>query len=100
MACGIPVVTSEVVGIRNHIEESKGGICFPTKKLRFDELNLAIEGKISKKHLFDIDYAINAVVIISKNRSMAKKQGLAGAVYVAKEFDQKNIVQEFCKYIK
>jgi glycosyltransferase involved in cell wall biosynthesis len=99
MACGIPVVTSDVVGISPHIKKASAGICFPTKKLKFDELNevLALETSIS--YLFDIDYAVSAIVSFANDRIAAKIKGKDGAAYVINEFCIERITNEFYKLI-
>ncbi|MDB5088592.1 MAG: hypothetical protein JWR09_2586 [Mucilaginibacter sp.] len=99
MGCGIPVVTSDVVGISPHIKKANAGVCFPTKKLKFDELNevLALETSIS--YLFDIDYAVSAIISFANDRTGAKLKGNAGATYVINEFCIDRITNEFYTHI-
>ncbi len=99
MACGIPVVTSDEVGIANHIVKANGGILFPVKKLKFDELNKTLMLNNSKNYLFDIDYAVSAIIGIAENRTKAKLQGQGAAKYVAEEFSSEKITKEFYKHI-
>ncbi|MFP5041621.1 glycosyltransferase family 4 protein [Parasediminibacterium sp. JCM 36343] len=99
MACGIPVVTSDEVGIGNHIGKANGGVCFPVKKLKFDELNNVLKSGNSKNHLFDIDYAVSAIINIARNRVAARLDGQEAARYVSEEFSFDNVAREFYKYI-
>jgi glycosyltransferase involved in cell wall biosynthesis len=98
MACGIPVVTSDVVGIKNHILKSNSGYCFPTKKLGFDDLNIELENGGSKKGLFDIDYAVDCIQEIAMNRVLSLQMGSAGANYTVTEFSTQNCLNESVKY--
>lgn len=99
MACAVPVVTSDTVGINEHIVKSKGGICFPTKRLDFDELNKTLNSDKPKQSLFDTDFAVDAIIDISKNKTSAKLKGQAAASYVAKEFSVEKISKVFHKHI-
>lgn len=99
MACGVPVVTSDVVGINKHISKANAGFCFPIKKLKFDELNRVLKSGVSKKHLFEIDYAISTIVNIAKDRTSARIKGLNGSKYVADEFSFEKASKEFYKHI-
>lgn len=99
MACGIPVVTSDIVGISEHIKKAEGGYCFATKKLRFDLLNEVLKSDKSKNDLFDIDSAVNAIVSISQDNLTTKLRGYNAAKYVADEFSIEKISKEFYKYI-
>lgn len=99
MACGVPVVTSDIVGICNHISNAKAGFVFPTKRLKYDELNEVINSCSNKRHLFDISYAVDALVHIEKNREMANSMGKSGADYVRHEFSPKKALKQFSKYL-
>lgn len=99
MACGLPVVTSDIVGICNHILNAKAGFVFPTKRLKYDELNEVINTCSNKRHLFDISYAVDAVVHIAKNREMANSMGKSGADYVRNEFSPEKALKQFSKYL-
>lgn len=99
MACGVPVVTSDIVGICNHILNAKAGFVFPTKKLKYDELNEVINSCSNKRHLFDISFAVDAVVHIAKNREMANSMGKSGADYVRNEFSPEKALKQFSKYL-
>jgi glycosyltransferase involved in cell wall biosynthesis len=97
MACGVPVVTSDVVGISEHILKSNSGYCFPTIKLNFDDLNIALQQE--KYKYFDIDYAIDSILAIERNTIKAHSMGEDGARYVQKEFSFENASKEFHKHI-
>jgi glycosyltransferase involved in cell wall biosynthesis len=99
MACGVPVVTSDIVGISPHVKKADSGICFPTKKLKFDELNEILASADSTGHLFDIDYAVAAIISFAKDRVGAKLKGKAGAAYVVDEFCIERITNQFYKLI-
>ncbi|MCW3090472.1 MAG: N-acetyl-alpha-D-glucosaminyl L-malate synthase BshA [Ferruginibacter sp.] len=99
MACGIPVITSDVVGISNHIIRAEGGYCFPTKKLKYDELNELLKSGNSKKSLFDIDYAVDAMLSIARDKPSAKKMGQNGARYTSEEFSFAKAAKEFYNLI-
>ena len=99
LACGIPVVTSDVVGISEHIRISDSGFCFPTKKLNFDELNKTLLSNDSKRKLFDIDYTVNAIIQLARDKNLAKKMGSSGANYVAETFDFSKAFNVFNKYL-
>ena len=100
MACGIPVVTSDVVGIRGHSETSDAGVCFPTKKLKFDELNKTISSDKSQKDLFDVDYAVDATIEIARNMERWKKNGANGAKYVTDNFAFEKVAAEFYRNLE
>jgi glycosyltransferase involved in cell wall biosynthesis len=99
MACAVPVVTSDTVGISNHIIKSNGGICFPTKRLSFDELNGVLKSKNSKQRFFNVDYAIDAIAEIARDRTASRLRGQAAANYVAEEFSLEKVSREFYKHI-
>lgn len=99
MACAVPVVTSDTVGISKHILKANAGFCFPVKRLAFDELNDVLKSEDSKHHLFDIDYAVNAIVEIAKERTASRLRGQGAANYVAEEFSLEKVSQEFYKHI-
>lgn len=99
MACGVPVVSSDIVGICKHVSAANAGFCFPTIKLNFDELNRVLQSNTSKKLLFDIDFAVSAIVSISKDRIAAKAKGKEGARYVAETFSFEKAKNEFYKHI-
>lgn len=99
MACGIPVVSSDIVGITGHIKMAQGGYCFSTKKLRFDFLNEVLESNKPKNDLFDIDSAVKAIVSISDNKCASKLKGNTASKYVASEFSIEKISKNFYKYI-
>jgi len=99
MACAVPVVTSDAVGISKHITKANGGFCFPVKKLKFDDLNEVLQSDKSKKKLFDIDFAVSAIERIAKERAAAKLRGQEAARYVEEEFSLKKVTQEFYKHI-
>lgn len=100
MACAVPVVTSDTVGISKHIVKANAGVCFPVKKLNFDDLNEVLQSEKSKKPLFDIDFAVSAIESIAKDRVTAKLKGQEASKYVEEEFSVKKITQEFYKLIK
>lgn len=99
MACAVPVVTSDAVGISKHIIKANAGFCFPVKKLMFDDLNEVLELDKSKKSLFDIDFAVSAIESIAKDRAAAKLKGQEAARYVEEEFSLKKVTQEFYKHL-
>lgn len=99
VCCGVPVITSDIVGIRKHIDKSAGGICFPTKRLNFDELNKEINSSNSKEYLFDIDFAISALLEISNKKNSSHKQRMDAAMYFANEFGEDKTIAEFLKNI-
>lgn len=99
MACGIPVVSSDVVGISDHISKANAGYCFPAKNLRLNELNGVLKSAANKKSQFDIDYAINAIVTLAKNREDAQSMGYSGAKYVVSEFSTEKSTIEFYKHL-
>ncbi|MDI1254556.1 MAG: glycosyltransferase [Flavobacterium sp.] len=99
MACAVPVVTSDVVGIGKHIIKADAGYCFPTKKLQFDELNKVVNSEKSRNNFFDIDYAVSAVVSIANKQVASQNMGVRGANYVVAEFNPDKIVNEFYKLI-
>lgn len=98
MACGVPVVTSDIVGIRDHILTSNSGLCFPTIKLNFDDLNISLQSDKSKNIYFDIDYAISAILGIEQNSNSSALMGEAGAKYVINEFSFENVSKVFYKH--
>ncbi|MBS1776155.1 MAG: glycosyltransferase [Bacteroidetes bacterium] len=99
MACGVPVVSSSVVGIAKHIELAKGGHCFETDKLNFDDLNKAIQLDSSKENLFDIDFAVSAILEIANKPYASKEMGLNGAKYMSETFSYENAAKAFHKHI-
>lgn len=99
MACGVPVVSSDIVGISKHISASKAGFCFRTNKLGFDELNKTLQSNSSKKSLFDIDFAVSAIAGIAKESICSKARGLNGARYVSETFSYENAAKQFYKHI-
>jgi glycosyltransferase involved in cell wall biosynthesis len=99
MACGIPVVTSDVVGIKEHILLANAGFCFPTTKLSFDDLNVAIQNDASKNIFFDIDYAVNAVLSLAHKNSITANMGENGAKYALNKFSFENASKEFHKHL-
>ncbi len=99
MACAIPVVTSDAVGISKHIVKANAGVCFPVKKLRFDILNEVLKSDKSKKYLFDIDFAVSAIESISKDRAAARMRGQDVARYVKEEFSMEKVSKKFHKYL-
>jgi L-malate glycosyltransferase len=100
MACSVPVVTSDVVGVGKHILKAEAGYCFPTSKLKYDELNEVINSENSKSYLFDIDYAISAVSSIAEGKTASEIMGQKGANYVAAEFNYTKVTDEFYKLIE
>ncbi|HZZ74667.1 MAG TPA: glycosyltransferase family 4 protein [Puia sp.] len=99
MACGLPVVTSEIVGIAPHILKSGGGFCFPAKKLNFDELNQILDTNEAKHGIFDLDYAVDVIRTIADDRNNACSKGQAGAAYVAEEFGIEKAARIFHQFI-
>lgn len=99
MACGIPVVTSNIVGISEHIVASNSGHCFPSIRLNFDALNDAIKSSNSKRIYFDIDYAVDTILSLEKNLELAKEMGKSGAKYVLEEFSFSKVMKEFKKHV-
>lgn len=99
MACAVPVVTTDAVGISKHIVKANGGVCFPVKHLKFDELNCVVNSENSKRHLFDIDYAVSAIAEIAKDRTASKLRGLEAANYIAEEFSLEKVSKEFYKHV-
>ncbi len=99
MACAIPVVTSNVVGINGHIEKANGGFCFPVKSLRFDELNTVLVSGNSKRHLFDIDFAVDSIAHIAKDRTASRLRAQGAAKYVAEEFVIDRVSKQFQKLL-
>lgn len=99
MGCGVPVVTTDVVGISKNILEAGAGYCFPTDKLMYDELNEVINSENSKNYLFDIDYAISAVLSIASGNKSTINMGNNGAKYVSTEFNVQKITSEFYNLI-
>lgn len=87
MACAVPVVTSNLVGIMNDIKSCDGGYGFPTKKLSFDSLNALFLSNKPTRDYFDVAYAVDSLVDIGKNKDIAKKMGLSASSYVAERFD-------------
>jgi glycosyltransferase involved in cell wall biosynthesis len=99
MACGVPVVTSNVVGIKEHILTSNAGYCFPTVKLNFDDLNKSLHNDNIKTKYFDIDYAVSAIQRIATDSILSTSFGNAGAKYVLTEFSYENASREFYKQL-
>lgn len=99
MACGIPVLTSDIVGISKHINKSDSGFCFPTKKLNFDQLNSLINSKKSKKSYFDISYAIDCILFLANNKKVSQQIGIKGHEYVKDNFCSNKIMSHFKKII-
>lgn len=95
----MPVVSSDVAGINEHIQASGGGFSFPTKKLTFDELNKVLPSDEPKDQLFDIDSATDAVVRVAQDRRRAKLMGSSGARYVLANFAFDNAANEFYRQI-
>jgi glycosyltransferase involved in cell wall biosynthesis len=86
MACGIPVVTSDVVGIKEHVQKFDFGYCFPTRKLSFDKLNDILLSDKSNMPLFDIDYAVSSILSLAENKKSSNIR-LEASKYVAEMFD-------------
>lgn len=99
MACGIPVITSDIVGIREHIDLSQGGFSFATRRLDFEELNCILRKGELKNILFDIDSAVNDLKVLSENEEKRKQIGQQGAQYVLREFSPQKVVKEFHKIL-
>lgn len=99
MGCAVPVVTSNTAGISEHVKKSNGGICFPVKRLAFDDLNNILNSNKSTEYLFEIDYAVSAVEDIVKNKEIAKLKAKEASAYVAREFHFRKIIEEFYKHI-
>ena len=99
MACGVPVVTSDIVGIKEHILLSNSGYCFPTIKLNFNDLNTSLQNGNVKNKYFDIDYAVSAVLSIANKSNSSANMGEEGAKYVLHEFSFENASREFYKHI-
>lgn len=99
MACGVPVISSDIVGINSHIMKSGGGFCFPTNKLNFDELNDLISTDTEKNKHFDIDFAVDCLRSLAENKASAELMGRKGALYVSEEFSFKKVSGEFHKYL-
>lgn len=100
IACGVPVITSDIVGIKKHILKSEAGFCFPTKKLNFDELNKVISEYDTKRRCFDIDYAISLVLEIANKPLKSKEMGNRGAKYVERKFTAEKAIFDFTKFIQ
>lgn len=99
MACGVPVVTSDIVGIKRHILSANSGYCFPTEKLNFDDLNTSLKKNDIKSKFFDIDFAVSAILSIVNKRDSSDSMGERGAKYVQNEFSYEKTLMEFSKYI-
>lgn len=99
MACGIPVVTSDIVGIRNHILLSEGGICFQTKRLNFSDLNDAMLLPSNVNVFFNIEEASDAIVYLANNYKEAERIGLNGSKYVREKFNSDSVFREFQKLL-
>lgn len=98
MACGVPVVTSNIVGIAPYIEKSNFGICFPTKRLNFRDLNKSIE-LLNKKAFFDIDFAVDAIIYIEKNKDYYFNQRYEMNEFIEREFSDEKVINEFSKFL-
>lgn len=96
-ACAVPVVTSDVVGIGKHIIKANAGVCFPTEKLKFDELNKIMHSNQSKTHLFDIDFAISAIKKLAKEKSTTRIKHIEAANYFKEKFNPQKTTEEFFK---
>jgi glycosyltransferase involved in cell wall biosynthesis len=99
MGCGIPVVTSDVVGIAEHIINAGGGYCFNAKKIDFTELNAAVNHGKNLSTFFDINQAVELLDSLATNTEVAKQKGKAGAKYVIGEFNAEKVVEKFKQMI-
>ena len=97
MSCGVPVVTSDVVGIREHIVSSGSGICFPTKRLNYDELNSALHANDPTEKYFDIGFAVDALGSLIENKS--GDMGQKGAAYTSQNFNFEIAYKQFNELI-
>jgi len=91
MACGVPVVTSDVVGIKEHILASNSGFCFPTTRLNFDDLNVMLRSDRPRNGVFDIDSAIGSLKSIADRSVATDGMGERGAKYVRDTFAAEKI---------
>jgi len=84
MACGVPVISSDIVGIAPHILKAECGYLFRCKKLNYEQLNLAMFEE--KVNYFDLDSAVELLAYLEQNPSNAKKMGEAGHNYARETF--------------
>lgn len=99
LACGVPVVTSDLVGINEHITASKSGFSVPTKRLNFDQLNHCLNTGMKKDFLFDLDYAIQSIVTLSRSQELIEEMGKRGADYILENFNFDKISSLFYKHL-
>ncbi len=98
MACGIPVISSDIVGIKPAIQEANAGICFPSTRLRLDTLQSVIESNASTKQYFDMDYAVQVLKKFAENSHQAQILGSNGAQFSKIYFGKEQILPQFKKH--
>jgi glycosyltransferase involved in cell wall biosynthesis len=66
LGCGIPIISSNVVGIKEFLPEYK--YFYSTQRLEFDELSLVVKKEEDKTKFFSIDEAVSMLLAVENKR--------------------------------
>ena len=94
MACGLPCISSDVVGIGDSIISSKGGFLYKMNGYKLLELNDIIENN-NMGVQSDIEYAISKLILLIENDIYRKTMGLVASDYIRKKYNSQIILKQY-----
>ncbi len=94
MACGLPCISSDVVGIGDSIVSSNGGFLYKMNGFELLDLNDIITQKKGKVNS-DIEYAISKLIFLIENDEYRKTMGIAASNHVRNMYNKQFIINKY-----
>ncbi len=94
-ACGIPCVTSDVVGIADTIIAAQSGFLFPIKNYNLLTLHEVVKDHNNYNFSSELDDAAEKVLILAKDLALGREMGQRGASFVHDQFSENKILAHY-----